>query len=139
MKSIIKQLFNVTVITLLLVLSSFNCFAASEKSIVAKVAELGGLDNETAAQQFSLVFNAIKEELKAGNEVVIKKFGKFEVQQRSERNGRNPKTGAAIKIPAKRYVHFKSYDSLKDEMNPGVGKAQLIEETSEQVAGTTEN
>ena len=110
---------------LILVMPSISS-AASEKNIITKISDLGGISSEEATKQFNLVFQAVKEELMAGNEVTIKKFGKFQVQNRSERDGRNPKTGAAIRIPAKRYVHFKSYDSLKDEMNVGVGKATTI-------------
>ncbi len=124
---ILKKLFYLSLLSAILLSTAIDSFAASEKTIIAKIAELGQIDNETATQQFNLVFNAIKEELKAGNEVIIKKFGKFEIQARAEREGRNPKTGAAIKIPAKRYVHFKATDGLKNEMNIGVGKAEPIE------------
>ena len=130
MKVIVKNLFLVAILSLLYVMPNVS-FAASEKSIVSRISELGGVSSEEANKQFELVFRAVKEELMAGNEVVIKKFGKFQIQNRSERDGRNPKTGATIKIPAKRYVHFKSYDSLKDEMNIGVGKATTIPTESE--------
>ena len=124
MKKFTRNLLTVA-FCLIIALPSMS-FAASEKAIISKMSELGGISNEEAGKQFNLVFQAIKEELVAGNEVTIKKFGKFQVQNRSERDGRNPKTGAAIKIPAKRYVNFKSYDSLKDDMNVGVGKATTI-------------
>ena len=141
----LKKLFYLSVLSAVLLFTAVDSFAASEKTIIAKIAELGQIDNEAATQQFNLVFNAIKEELKAGNEVMIKKFGKFEVQARTEREGRNPKTGAAIKIPAKRYVNFKAADGLKDEMNIGVGKAEPIEtkapieESADAKNPTTEN
>lgn len=125
MKISVKNLFLVAALSLFYLLPNVS-FAVSEKTVIAKISELGSISNEEANKQFELVFRAIKEELLAGNEVVIKKFGKFQVQNRSEREGRNPKTGDAIKIPAKRYVHFKSYDNLKDEMNVGVGKATTI-------------
>lgn len=128
MKKIAQNLLSIVAIVafgLILVMPSVSS-AASEKSIITKISELGGISSEEANKQFNLVFQAVKEELVAGNEVVVKKFGKFQVQNRSERDGRNPKTGATIRIPAKRYVHFKSYDSLKDDMNVGVGKATAI-------------
>ena len=125
MKTLIQNLLFIVAFGLIIALPS-AAFAASEKAVISKMSELGGISNEEAGKQFNLVFQAIKEELVAGNEVTIKKFGKFHVQNRSERDGRNPKTGASIKIPAKRYVNFKSYDSLKDDMNVGVGKATTI-------------
>ncbi|HWY24036.1 MAG TPA: HU family DNA-binding protein [Nevskia sp.] len=51
--------------------------------------------------------------LKKGNKVALSQFGIFEVKKRPARKGRNPATGAAIKIPAKKNVRFKSSAGLK--------------------------
>ncbi len=65
----------------------------------------------------SKIFECIKEQLVSGNEVSIPKFGKFTVQQRSERTGRNPKTGETIQIPSSKTVKFKSSKILKEHLN----------------------
>jgi DNA-binding protein HU-beta len=51
----------------------------------------------------------ISEQLKTGEEVVLKDFGAFKLENRPERMGRNPQTGESIVIPAKQVVKFKQY------------------------------
>ena len=108
--------------------------AASNDGVISRMTVMGNISDQQARDQFDLVFNAIKEELKVGSQVSVKNFGKFHVQNRDERVGRNPKTGAALKIPAKRYARFSASDNLKTELNPGVGKATLLQPEPETVA-----
>ena len=56
----------------------------------------------------------IEKTLKAGNDVVLTGFGTFSVAKRAARMGRNPQTGATIKIAAKRVPKFKAGKGLKD-------------------------
>lgn len=60
------------------------------------------------------VFDTIKNTLASGEKVTIAGFGSFEVTERAERQGRNPKTGEAITIPASKSPKFKSGKVLKD-------------------------
>ncbi len=60
------------------------------------------------------VLNEIEKQLKAGNDVVLTGFGTFSVSKRAARMGRNPQTGAAIKIGAKKVPKFKAGKGLKD-------------------------
>ncbi len=55
-------------------------------------------------------------ELDAGRKVNIAGFGQFGLKYRSAREGRNPATGAAITIPAKKYTHFRPAKGLKDRV-----------------------
>lgn len=55
-------------------------------------------------------------ELDAGRKVNITGFGNFTLKHRSERQGRNPATGATITIPAKKYAHFSAAKGLKDRV-----------------------
>jgi nucleoid DNA-binding protein len=57
---------------------------------------------------------AIKKELKKGNAVTLVGFGTFDVKKRKARTGRNPQTGKAIKIAAKKVPVFKAGKGLKD-------------------------
>ena len=59
----------------------------------------------------------IAEELKAGGKVQMVGFGTFEVSERAAREGRNPRTGATMKIEATRMPKFKAGKALKDMMN----------------------
>ena len=82
--------------------------AMSEKSELTKV------DTEKALKAF---IDTVTEELKNGGKVQLVGFGTFEVTERAERNGRNPKTGEAITIPASKSPKFKAGKALKDIVN----------------------
>lgn len=66
------------------------------------------------ADGLNAVLNEIEKSLKAGNDVVLTGFGTFTVSKRAARTGRNPQTGATIKIAAKRVPRFKAGKGLKD-------------------------
>ena len=74
----------------------------------------------TKAQAKSIVdsvFAAIAGAAKKGEEVSIPGFGKFKVQAKPARTGRNPSTGATIQIAASKKVAFQPAKSLKDALN----------------------
>lgn len=82
--------------------------AMSEKSELTKV------DTEKALKAF---IDTVTEELKNGGKVQLVGFGTFEVAERAERQGRNPKTGETITIPASKSPKFKAGKALKDIVN----------------------
>ena len=82
--------------------------AMSEKSELTKV------DTEKALKAF---IDTLTEELKNGGKVQLVGFGTFEVAERAERQGRNPKTGETITIPASKSPKFKAGKALKDIVN----------------------
>ena len=82
-------------------------------AIVAK-SEMSKKDADVA---LSAVIDSIKDALKAGEKVQIVGFGTFEVKERAERNGRNPKTGEAIKVAASKHASFTAGKALKDSLN----------------------
>jgi len=59
------------------------------------------------------VFDIISQALEAGEQVVVPRFGKFEIKRRPARSGRNPITGDAISIPEKGGVKFRTASALK--------------------------
>ncbi|MCX7705147.1 MAG: HU family DNA-binding protein [bacterium] len=76
---------------------------------VAKV----GITKKQAAEAVETVINSIKASLKKGKPVTLVGFGTFKVVKRKARTGRNPRTGATIKIPAKNVPVFKPGSELK--------------------------
>ena len=78
---------------------------------VAAKAEISKKDAEKAVK------DVIAEELTAGGKVQMVGFGTFEVSERAAREGRNPRTGATMKIEATRMPKFKAGKALKDMMN----------------------
>lgn len=89
----------------------------SKKEIVDKLAAEEDLKKLTKAD-LTRVLNAfcdlVTDELADQNEVRLVGFGKFEVQHRAARKGRNPQTGDEIDIPAKNVPTFKAGKALKD-------------------------
>jgi nucleoid DNA-binding protein len=84
-----------------------------------KKAELiKAVSNETGIGQKDIttildsILVLISEELKAGNEVVLKDFGALKTENRPERTGRNPKTGEKMLILEKQVVKFKPYKNI---------------------------
>ena len=63
------------------------------------------------------LFEIIKETLEDGQDVLISGFGKFTIRDRSERKGRNPLSGEAIMLPAKKIVTFRCSGKLRKKIN----------------------
>ena len=82
--------------------------AMSEKANMSKV------DTEKALKAF---IDTVTEELKNCGKVQLVGFGTFEVVERAERQGRNPKTGETITIAASKSPKFKAGKALKDIVN----------------------
>ena len=74
------------------------------------------LDQNLAKQTVEQVFDSIKAALARGESVQVRNFGTFYLQRRKERNAINPKTKAAIKVPARNYARFRASDNFKEEL-----------------------
>ena len=81
---------------------------------MSKKANMSKVDTEKALKAF---IDTVTEELKNGGKVQLVGFGTFEVAERAERQGRNPKTGEAITISASKSPKFKAGKALKDIVN----------------------
>ncbi|MFY9270649.1 MAG: integration host factor subunit beta [Candidatus Manganitrophaceae bacterium] len=64
-------------------------------------------------------FDSIKEALANGDKIEIRGFGSFRVRHRRMREGRNPKTGELVAVPAKRVPFFKAGKELKELVDKG--------------------
>ena len=84
---------------------------------VAKASELSKADSVRA---LDAIVDTITKSLKKGNPVALVGFGTFKVSKRSARMGRNPQTGASIKIAARTVPRFSAGKALKD----AVGKSK---------------
>ena len=85
--------------------------------LVAAIAEKSELTKVDAEKVLKAFIDTVTEELKNGGKVQLVGFGTFEVAERAERQGRNPKTGETITIPASKSPKFKAGRSLKDAVN----------------------
>ena len=85
--------------------------------MVAAVSDASGLGKGEAAKAVDATLDAITASLKQGNEVRLVGFGTFAVSNRAASNGRNPRTGEVIKIPASKRPKFTAGKALKDAVN----------------------
>ena len=81
---------------------------------VAEKAELSKKDAEKAVKAFT---DVVSEELVNGGKIQLVGFGTFEVSERAAREGRNPKSGEVMNIPASKTPKFKADKALKDMVN----------------------
>jgi DNA-binding protein HU-beta len=81
--------------------------------LVGKIAKEVAITKRQAEEAFNSIFGAIEASLKKGQKVTIVGFGTFAVSKRKARTGRNPQTGAAIKIAARKVPKFSPGKDLK--------------------------
>ena len=86
----------------------------TKKDMAAFVAEKTELSKKDAEAAMNAVFDCIVQALQTEGKIQIIGFGNFEVKERAERTGRNPKTNEPIVIPAGKMPVFKAGKVLKD-------------------------
>ena len=89
----------------------------NKTQLIDVVATKTDLTKKKAEEVVNAVNEAITEALKAGDKVQIIGFGTYEVKERAAREGRNPKTGETITIPAAKKPAFAASKALKDQIN----------------------
>ena len=85
--------------------------------LISAVAEGAGITKAQAGDAVATVFNSIEGALKGGDKAAFVGFGTFSTSVRKAREGRNPLTGATIKIAQKTMVKFKAGKALSDAVN----------------------
>ncbi len=85
--------------------------------LVNAVAETAELSKTDATAAIDALIDVVTKALKQGDTVTLVGFGTFQVRKRAARQGRNPKTGETIKIPASQNPSFKAGKALKDAVN----------------------
>ena len=89
----------------------------NKNDLVSKVSDETGLSKSDSAKAVDSVIEIITSELKSGGDVRLVGFGTFLVTKRKATTGRNPQTGAEIKIPAANVPKFRAGKSLKESLN----------------------
>lgn len=86
----------------------------NRSDLVAAIAEKTGFTKKDSDKALAAFIDSVTEALKGGEKVQLVGFGTFEVRQRAQRQGKNPKTGASITIPATKAPAFKVGKAFKD-------------------------
>jgi DNA-binding protein HU-beta len=92
----------------------------NKTELITKLAKKTDLTHAKAAEAVDAIFNAknglIVDELAKGKKVMLPGFGSFSIRKRASRLGRNPATGAALKIPSRKYPAFKVGKTLREKV-----------------------
>ena len=89
----------------------------NKTELVAAVAEKSALTKKDAAAAIDAVFAVIGDTLQAKQKVQLIGFGTFQTSERKARTGKNPQTGATVKIAASTVPAFKAGKALKEKVN----------------------
>lgn len=89
----------------------------NKNDLIAAVSDTADLSKAEAAKAIDATFETITSTLKSGGDVRLVGFGTFSVAARAATQGRNPRTGERIQIPASNHPKFKAGKSLKDAVN----------------------
>jgi DNA-binding protein HU-beta len=84
----------------------------NKAELIARLSDDAGINKTQAGAALDSFIEAVAKTLKKGDKVTLVGFGTFSVSKRAARNGRNPQTGATIKIKAKKVAKFKAGKEL---------------------------
>ena len=89
----------------------------NKSELIDQIAKSADISKAAAGRALDATVGAIKSSLKKGGMVTLVGFGTFYIGKRAARSGRNPRTGAAIKIKAAKVPKFRAGKALKDAVN----------------------
>ncbi len=89
----------------------------TKTALVDKLAKNLEISKKKAAEAVDATLASIKESVCAGEAVTFIGFGSFKMVERTAREGRNPRTGKKLKIPAKKAVRFTAGKAFKESLN----------------------
>ena len=88
-----------------------------KNELISAVAEATGISKKDTAAVIGATLDKIAEAMVAGDKVQLIGFGTFEIRERGERTGKNPRTGETVTIAACKAPAFKAGKALKDAVN----------------------
>ena len=98
--------------------------ALTKAEMAQRLFEDVGLNKREAKEFVDVFFDVIREALEKGENVKLSGFGNFDLRQKNQRPGRNPKTGEEIPISARRVVTFRAGQKLKARVEAYAGSGQ---------------
>ncbi|MFH2060511.1 MAG: integration host factor subunit alpha [Pseudomonadota bacterium] len=91
--------------------------ALTKQIIIEKISEKNNLSATEAKDALETLIEIMKSTLASGEDVLITNFGKFQVNEKGSRKGRNPSTGQEMVLDKRKVVTFKVAGGLRDRMN----------------------
>ncbi len=100
--------------------------AMTKADIVESLYSKIGVSKKEAADLVDLVFDTLKDRLSHGGKIKISGFGNFIVREKRSRVGRNPQTGQAIEISARKVLTFRPSQVLRAEVNTSLEGKPIV-------------
>jgi len=113
----IKHIIQVTTLASMLLFGTASASAMGDKELAKVIAKQANISTEQAFAAIEALKAAVIAQVKTGEAVRLKHFGKFTMKETKAHKGRNPKTGKAIDIPARNHLRFKAFQAAKDAIN----------------------
>ena len=90
----------------------------NKSDLLKKISEkTDSLNEEDLEQTVNIILNLISNTLNNGDRVEVRNFGTFSIRSRDQRISRNPKTGTAVLVEAKRHPYFRASKYLRESLN----------------------
>jgi integration host factor subunit beta len=102
----------------------------TKAELVEEVSRVSELTKKHSEVIVNTVFQSIVDALHKSEKIELRGFGSFRIRQRRSRQGRNPKTGQRVDVPAKRIPYFKPGKELKELINRPAEEAREIGKAS---------
>ena len=98
--------------------------ALTKADMAERLFEERGLNKREAKELVEMFFEEIRDSLEHGRQVKLSGFGNFDLRDKNQRPGRNPKTGEEIPITARRVVTFRPGQKLKARVEAYAGSSE---------------
>ncbi len=95
---------------------TFKLFVMTKKELVNAIAAEAGLSIKDSGKALNAFVSAFGKAMKKGDRIQLPGLGTFKVEKRNARTVRNPRTGAQLKVPAKKVVKFKAAPALNKSL-----------------------
>jgi len=90
----------------------------NKEQLVSAIAKEAGMTKKDVSVALDATLKCVTDALKSQDKVTLVGFGTFQVKERAAREGRNPKTGEVLKIPAKKVPVFAAGKGLREAVSP---------------------
>ncbi len=89
----------------------------NKTDIIEEISSKNGFSKKKSREAVETLLKIIKDSLSSGEDVLISRFGKFCVKQKTKRRGRNPATGGDMMLRSRKVVTFRYSENLRDQVN----------------------
>jgi integration host factor subunit alpha len=91
--------------------------ALTKEGMISVITEVLGMDRKKSSESVEKLLEIIKSTLESGEDILVSGFGKFCVNEKNKRKGRNPATGEELMLSPRKVVTFKCSGKLRQRMN----------------------